>query len=96
MLLKLNLSKAFDKLNWVFIEKTLSSFRFHPSWTHWVTHLISSFNSSIILNGVPSKPFKPYWGIRQGDPLSPFIFILMSEGIGRMLNHAKNLISLNT
>jgi hypothetical protein len=43
---------------------------------------------SILINGVPSKPFSPSRGIRQGDPLSPFLFILMAEGLNRMLKSA--------
>jgi hypothetical protein len=48
--------------------------------------LTSSAFFSILVNGVPSKPFSPSRGIRQGDPLSPFLFVIMAEGLGRYLS----------
>ena len=61
-------------------------FGFDHSWTRWILSLITTTFFSVFIKGVPYKPFNPSRGIRQGDPLSPFIFILMSEGLGRMLN----------
>ena len=59
MLLKLDISKEFDKLNRVFMEKTLLTFGFYLSWIRWEIYLISTTFFSIILNGVPTKPFNP-------------------------------------
>jgi len=85
MLLKLDLSKAFDKLSWHYIQKMLLAFGFNATWTKWVMNLITSPSFSVLLNGSPSIPFRPTRGIRQGDPLSPFIFVLMAEGLSRLL-----------
>ena len=52
-------------------------------------NLISSTLFSILANGVPSHPFSPSRGILQGDPLSPFLFVLMAEGVGRLIQHAR-------
>ena len=94
MMLKLDLSKAFDKLNWNFIGNMLEAFGFHQSWIRWITNLITMPLLLFMLNGVPSNPFNPSRGIRQGDPLSPFLFILMVEGLGHMLSKAKAIGSL--
>ena len=51
--------------------------------------LVTTANCSILLNGSPSKTFKPTRGLRQGNPLSPFLFILMMEGLGRAIKAAK-------
>eukprot|EP00253_Pinus_taeda_P024785 PITA_24785 len=51
--------------------------------------LVTSSNFSILVNGSPSEIFIPSRGLRQGDPLSPFLFILMMEGLGRYIKHAK-------
>lgn len=51
--------------------------------------LVTSASFSILVNGSPSNTLRPSQGLRQGDPLSPFLFILMIEGLGRMINAAK-------
>eukprot|EP00253_Pinus_taeda_P026524 PITA_26524 len=69
MLLKIDLSKAFDS-------------------TRWLISLISSSFFSILINGIPSHTFRPSRGIRQGDPLSPFLFVIVAEGLGRSIKSA--------
>jgi len=88
MLLKLSLSKAFNKLSWTFLERMLLAFGFASHWISWIKNLTSSAFFSILVNGMPSQPFKSSRGIRQGGPLSPFLFTLMMEGLGRMLSAA--------
>lgn len=85
MLIKLDLAKAFDKINWAFIKAILTAFGFSSNLTQWIMRLISSIFFSILINGTPSKCFMPTRGIRQGDPLSPFIFVLAAEGLGRLI-----------
>jgi hypothetical protein len=85
MLLKIDLSKAFDKLSWDYMKATLLSFSFNHCWVNWIANLTSSALFSILVNGVPSRPFSPTRGIRQGDPLSPFLFIIMEEGLSRSI-----------
>eukprot|EP00253_Pinus_taeda_P015050 PITA_15050 len=88
MILKLDLSKAFDKLSWSYIQQMLLAFGFNATWARWIMNLISSPRFSILLNGSPSKSFRPSRGICQRDPLSPFIFVLMAEGLNRLLHSA--------
>eukprot|EP00253_Pinus_taeda_P029368 PITA_29368 len=88
MLLKLDLSKAFDKLSWSYIQHMLKAFGFCSTWVHWIMSLITSSHFSLLVNGFPSRPFKPSRGIRQGDPLSPFLFVIMAEGLGRHIKQA--------
>jgi exonuclease III len=88
MLLKLDISKAFDKLNWEYMRAMLIAFGFDQSWVSWIMNLTSSAFFSILINGIPSRTFSPSRGIRQGDPLSPFLFIIMAEGLGRSIQAA--------
>jgi hypothetical protein len=76
MLLKIDLSKSFEKLIWKYMKVLLSAFSFNKDWVSWILNLISSTFFSILFNGVPSQPFSPSLGIRQGDPLLHIIFVI--------------------
>jgi hypothetical protein len=82
MLIKLDLSKDFDRLSWQYMHSLLLAFGFNEDWIAWIMKLTSSTFFSILVNGIPSWPFSPSRGIRQGDPLSPFLFVIMAEGLG--------------
>jgi hypothetical protein len=85
MLIKLNLSNSFDRLSWQYLRSVLESFGFDKLWVNWVLKLTSSAFFSILVNWTPSQPFHSTRGIIQGDPLSPFLLVLMVEGLGRYL-----------
>jgi len=59
--------------------------RFHPIWNLWIKEFISLVSYSIIVGHKPNGFFAPTRGIRQGDPLSPYIFILCMEALNQML-----------
>eukprot|EP00253_Pinus_taeda_P006633 PITA_06633 len=89
MVIKLDLSKAYDRVSWQYLEEILRSFGFSNRWISWVLSCISTPNFSILVNGTPSKTFKASRGIRQGNPISPFLFILATEGLGRYLKQER-------
>ena len=85
MLIKLDIAKAYDKLSWEYLEKMLQAFGFCQEWVEWVMGLVSCPFFSILLNKSPTRLFSPSKGIRQGDLLSPFLFILDAEGLSKLI-----------
>lgn len=85
------MSKAFDRVNWNFLIKTLTAFGFSKEWCELIFQCISSSNIAVMLNGNPFKEFKPSRGIRQEDPLSPYLFILYMEVLSRLLYHLETI-----
>ena len=79
MAIKTDMSKAYDMLEWSFIQEVMKKLGFHPKWVNWIMQCITSVSYTFIVNGASRGFVKPGRGIRQGDPLSPYIFILCSE-----------------
>jgi hypothetical protein len=86
MVLKLDLKKAYDQLEWSFVREVLIHFNFPSSLFNIIMSCISSASVSILFNGGKLEPFNPSRGLRQGDPLSPYIFILCLEYLGFMIH----------
>ena len=67
MIIQLDLAKAYDKLDWSYIREVLIAYDFDHNWIRWVMALATTTNFSILLNGSPSRTFRPSSGLLQGD-----------------------------
>lgn len=95
MFIKLDVTKAYEKFKWSFLHKVLISFGFVEEWVVWVMSCIMATSFLVLINGEHSSLFGASRGLRQGDPLSPHLFILLDEGLmGRVIksNVAQGLI----
>ena len=79
MLVAIDFQKAFDSINHGFMFKALSIFNFGPSLTRWIQTFYKNVSSTVMNNGYTTAPFKVLRGVRQGDPLSPCLFIICLE-----------------
>ena len=88
-MIKLDLSKAYDRMNRIYIRILLTHLGFEIDFISWVMSCTSMASFAVLLNGEASSFFHVERGLRQGCPLSPFVFLLVVEGISRFLENAK-------
>ena len=91
VLLKIDLEKAYDHVDWNFVDYMLIRFRFGETWCRWMYECISTTSFSVLVNGSPSKLFKGSRGIQQGYPLSPFLFTIVVDDLSSLLVKAREM-----
>ncbi|XP_016207494.1 uncharacterized protein LOC107647967 [Arachis ipaensis] len=87
-IIKLDFQKVYDRVKWCFIDTVLEKMGFGRTWRSWVRECVRTASISILINGSPSKPFKMERGLRQGDLLLPFLFVLVVDVLNRMIGEA--------
>ncbi|KAI3720995.1 hypothetical protein L2E82_31996 [Cichorium intybus] len=88
LMFKVDFDKAFDSINWGYLESVLSQMGFGAKWRSWINGCLRSSRASVLVNGSPTQEFDISRGVRQGDPLSPFLFIIAMEGLNVAISSA--------
>ena len=86
---KLDIEKAYDHVNWEALLALLKRMGFGISWCRWIRICISTVQFSVLFNGSPADFFGSSRGLRQGDPLSPMLFLVMIEVFSKMMKRAE-------
>ena len=92
---KLDMHKAYDHVERVFLEALLGKFGFDPRWIKLVMSCVRSVEYKVRFNSNETLPFSPTRGLRQGDPLSPYLFLFCAEGLSALIAHEESVGALN-
>jgi len=89
VVVKIDLSKAYDRVNWLYIRMMMNHLGFGLDFIRWTMSCILSVSFAILINGAATSFFRAHRGIRQGCLLSPLLFLLVAEGLSQILASAK-------
>ncbi|KAK1300235.1 hypothetical protein QJS10_CPB13g01231 [Acorus calamus] len=87
---KVDLRKAFDSVRWDFLKEVLNSLNFPGSWVQLILQCVQTASFSVLVNGSPVDFFQAKCGLRQGDPLSPLLFVLVMNALSHSIEEAVN------
>jgi len=90
VMVKVDFEKAYDSVNWTFLYYMMGRLGSSPLWIKWIKACMESASVSVLVNGSPIEEFKPNRGLRQGDPLAPFLFLIVAEGLSGLMRNAKS------
>ncbi|GKU93217.1 hypothetical protein SLEP1_g6825 [Rubroshorea leprosula] len=86
---KADFEKAYDCVDWAYLDWMLCRMGFGMKWRGWMRECLSTARISVLVNGSPTKEFVMGRGLRQGDPLSPFLFLIAAEGLNGLVRRAE-------
>ncbi|GKC61705.1 RNA-directed DNA polymerase, eukaryota, partial [Tanacetum coccineum] len=90
LIFKIDLEKAFNSVRWDYLDVVLNNFGFDLKWRSWIQGCLNFAMGSILVNGSLTSEFKFSKGLKQGDSLSPFLFIMVMESLHLSFNNVVN------
>nr|GEZ16231.1 RNA-directed DNA polymerase, eukaryota [Tanacetum cinerariifolium] len=90
LIFKADFAKAYDSVRWDYLLDVLQAFGFGPNWCKWISGIFTSAMASVLINESPTFEFLFFCGLKQGDPLAPFLFILVMESLHIFVSKAVN------
>lgn len=90
LLFKVDFEKAYDSVDWKFLYILMTNMGFHENWRKWIAECLKTFTVSVLINGSPTNEFRMERGLRQGDYISPFLFLTVVEGFNILMKKAVN------
>jgi hypothetical protein len=84
---KLDMIKAYDRVEWAYLQGIMQKLGFDEQWVSLIMRCVSTVSFQVKVNGERLEVFKPSRGIRQGDPISPYLFLLCGEGLSSLLKN---------
>jgi hypothetical protein len=91
LIFKVDFEKAYDSVDWGFLEYMLKRFGFCEGWIGWIRSCVFGGNLSVLVNGSATREINIQRGLKQGDPLVPFLFLLVAEGLGGAMRRAEEI-----
>ena len=91
MAIKLDMSKAYDRVEWAYLEAMMRKMGFHEKWILLIMMCVTTVSYSVLINSEPKGKIIPMRGLRQGDPISPYLFLLCAEGLSAMLKREERV-----
>jgi hypothetical protein len=88
LIFKVDFEKAYDSVDWDFLDYMLGRFGFSDKWRSWMKACVCGGNLSVLVNGSPTNEVHIKRGLKQGDPLAPLLFLLVAEGLGGLMRKA--------
>ncbi|GLU09187.1 hypothetical protein SLE2022_260600 [Rubroshorea leprosula] len=88
LVFKADFEKAYDSINWEFLAEMMNKLGFSTKWRAWIKECLSSATVFAMINGSPTKEFTVSKGLRQGDPLAPFLFLMVAEALNGLISKA--------
>lgn len=88
LVFKVDFEKAYNSMNWKFLEYMMGRFGMDDKWKNWIKECVFKSDLSVLVNGSPTEEVRIQKGLKQGEPLAPFLFLMVVEGLTSMMRNA--------